>query len=138
MMFVSPPPPLGTGGWRPGGHTASGLTNTELGDAVEAALVAQLGFARALEPGVRQGPIDVTLGEYAVEVKAITREACEYKAKPKKREVAEKLAAAEELGLDPALVIVVVDGDTGWVYLRPGIGAYRLTKHFEYLGQVAL
>jgi hypothetical protein len=138
QRWQAPPAPLGRGGYRPGGVTAAGQTSTELGDAVEAALVAQLGFERALAPGVRQGPIDVFAGDYAFEVKAVTRQACEYKAKPKKREVAQKLAAAAQMGKVPAMVMVVVDGARGWAYWREGIGAFRLTDRWQFAGQLVL
>jgi hypothetical protein len=66
--WLAPPEPTGLAGTgQAGGYTATGLTNTELGDAVEAALIAQLGFASALQ-GRRQGAIDCTYGEYAVEL----------------------------------------------------------------------
>ena len=137
VPFVQPPAPLGSGSGVAGGFTASGLTNTELGDRVEAALIEQMSFKSALG-GKRQGPIDVIAEGYAFEVKAVTRQAQEYKCKPKKHEVAEKLAAAESMGLDPAMVMVVVDGSEGWVYAREGIGAFRLTTKWSHLGTVTL
>src|SRR3954454_15862164 len=78
--WVAPPVPLGTGSGTPGGFTASGLTNTELGDAVEAALVEQHGFEYVND--TRVGAIDLEADGFAFEVKAVTREAREYKAKP--------------------------------------------------------
>ena len=136
LDFIAPPEPTPVAGNRAGGFTASGLTNTELGDRVEASLT-QLGFQSALD-GRRQGPFDVTYGDLACEVKACTRQAREYKVKPKKAEVERKQQAATEAGLRPATVMVVVDDEIGHVYWREGLGAFRLTPAFAYAGTVAL
>jgi len=135
LSFETPPAPQGVGG-KAGGFTATGLTNTELGDRVELALT-QLGFETALD-GKRQGPFDVLYGNHAFEVKACTTAAKEYKAKPKKAEVERKKTAAEKLGYAPATAIVVVDDEVGHVYWREGIGAFRLTEAFNYAGTVTV
>lgn len=128
-----------------GGYTASGITNTRLGDIVEKAVVeGPFGFRSLLE-GKRQGPFDVGFTtedgtEWGFEVKAVMDLASEYKAKPDAEEVARKLAAAKELGINPALIIAVVNSETGNVqlYWRPGIGSWRLSKKFTYIGDVSV
>jgi len=130
--YLAPPPPSGTG------ERWNGLTNTALGDLVEAAVVDQLGAESLLPEGKRQGPLDLRLGEYGFEVKSCARTAKEYKAKPKKREAEEKRAAAIEHGLKPGTMIVVVDEAVGYVYWREGIGAFRLTSEWQFGGTVEL
>jgi SPP1 gp7 family putative phage head morphogenesis protein len=129
VPWVDPPPPTGVRGQRKGGGmTAIGLTNTELGDRVEDALVEHMGMVNE-HPTVRQGPLDLSIGEHGYEVKAVTEEAAEYKAKPKASEVAAKLAYAKAHHLVPHTMVVVYSQHEGklYVYSHPGIGAYRLT-----------
>ena len=141
LPWQAPPPPLGrnAGAGHAGGVTATGQTNTALGDAVEFALCQQLGFRSALGKK-RQGPFDLLEADgYGFEVKACTRQATEYKVKPGKKDRLRKAAAAIEAGLDPATVMVIVDGPDGYVYWRPGFGAYRLQRQgWKYAGLLEL
>jgi hypothetical protein len=126
--WVDPPDPTGRKGRKAGGYTAIGITNTKMGDAVEQALADHFGMTNE-HPEKRQGPLDVSIGKEGYEVKAVSTSATEYKAKPKKHEVAEKLAYAKKHGLDPRTMIVVYSPTERriYVYSKPGIGAYRLT-----------
>jgi hypothetical protein len=127
-QWIQPPAPQGKGGSRPGGYTATGLTNTELGDSVE----------RALD-GVRQGAFDVTRDGVVWEVKAVTTASTEYKIRWKKAEFDRKCQARDELGLVAGVVLAVVEDDgTVWVYARRELGAFRLTDSFEFVGQVQI
>jgi hypothetical protein len=142
--FRVPPPPRGKGGGKAGGFTATGHTNTELGDLAEAA-TAQLDCRSLLPPGKRQNPLDAKYDDtkYAFEIKAVTTEATEYKAKPKAHEVKEKLAYARKNGYKPAMMIAVVDVKSKEVhcYWKEGIGAYRLTgpkQGWNYMGTVKI
>ena len=124
----TPPSPGGRPGGKAGGFTASGLTNTELGDAVEAAIIRGLKvFTSDLPEGKRQGAFDLRVGDRVFEVKSCTVQATEYKAKPKKEEVTRKLKAARRRKLKPCTIIAVVDGKRVHVYWREGLGAFRLT-----------
>jgi hypothetical protein len=126
--WEDPPERTGQGGGKAGGYTAIGITNTQLGDSVENALQTHFGMSNE-HPDRRQGPLDVTYGSHGYEVKAVTREASEYKAKPKASEVASKVKYAEEHNLTPHTMIVVHDSESRmlYAYSKPGIGAYRLT-----------
>lgn len=127
--WVSPPSPQGAKGGKPGGYTAVGITNTELGDKVEDALQRHLGMKNE-HPGRRQGPLDLRFDGHGYEVKAVSSMADEYKAKPKAREIASKKAYAAEHGLAPHTMIVVYHPEEKqlYAYSKPGIGAYRLTN----------
>lgn len=138
LPFLAPPAARGTGGRKAGGFTASGLTNTELGDRVERAIAEQLAVASALPDNRRQGAFDLEDGDLVFEVKACTVEATEFKMKPKKAEVERKLAAAKKRRATPASVIAVVDGSRALVYWRLGIGAFRLTPDWHFAGEVEL
>lgn len=130
------PPASGLGGGGKGHSSFEGITNTQLGDAVELALQQQMGM-KNLHPGRRQGPLDLGLGHYGFEVKAVTTAAKEYKAKPKKHEVEEKRREAVERGLKPGMMIVVVEPDgNALVYWKDGIGAYRVSPSMHYAGSV--
>lgn len=135
--FIAPPAPLGNGRGRAGGFSATGETNTQLGDRVEAALIEQMGYAD-FHPGQRHGPFDVRSGQTVYEVKAVTRAGTEYKTKLKACEVQGKLDHAHAQGLLAATMMVVVDGPTGWVYAREGVGSWRLGPKWAYVGQVEL
>jgi hypothetical protein len=137
-QWIQPPAPQGKGGSRPGGYTATGLTNTELGDSVERALCSQLGFTSLLD-GVRQGTFDVTRDGVVWEVKAVTTASTEYKIRWKKAEFDRKCQARDELGLVAGVVLAVVEDDgTVWVYARRELGAFRLTDSFEFVGRVQI
>jgi len=148
-MHTTTHPPIPTphgGGARGHGYSCSGVTNTELGDRVEAALVAQLGWSN-LHPGSRWGRLDVTftLNGVAVgaEVKAVSVRAAEFKAKMKAGERLEKEQAAAQAGLAPATVIVVVmDDGLAQVWAANGITSARLTPGSDtawfYQGTVQL
>jgi hypothetical protein len=135
--YVAPPAPRGRARRKGKGYAANGMTNTELGDRVEAALVEQLGFESALD-GRRQGAFDLRLGDRVFEVKAVTVESSEFKMKPKRVEVERKLAAARRSGTTPASIIAVVDGKRVLVYWRDGIGAFRLNADWHFAGTVAI
>ena len=74
------------------------------------------------------------------EVKAMTTHADEYKVKMKAREVASKLAYAQQNGLRPGTMMVVMDIDNGvaYVYWREGIVSARLNRNWNFLAQVEL
>jgi len=143
LEWHDPPQPVGQKGERKGGGlTAIGVTNTKLGDEVEHALQQAMGFKDA-HPGRRQGPFDLVMGDNAYEVKAVSRSATEYKAKPKKHEVEGKLAYAQEHALKPHIMIVVYDPEEKHIhaYVKEGVGAYRLTNPdsgWSYIGKVPL
>jgi SPP1 gp7 family putative phage head morphogenesis protein len=129
--WVDPPEPKGMKGQhKAGGLTAIGITNTELGDAVEAALVAHMGMHYEHPTTDRRGPLDVTIGKDSYEVKSAVEEATEYKAKPRAAEVARKIAYAKQQGLVPHTMVVVYSEHERkiYVYSKEGIGAYRLTS----------
>jgi hypothetical protein len=113
------------------GFSSCGLTNTALGDAVEAALVEQLDWS-PLHEGSRWGRLDVAFTlrgrKVGAEVKAVSVHAREFKAKMKASERLEKLDEAQRLRLDPATVIVVVmDDGYGLVWAAEGIVSARLS-----------
>lgn len=145
LKFVPPPEPKGKAGGKAGGFTATGHTNTEVGDAVEAASN-QVGFVSALEEGKRQGPFDLAFEgnpEFVFECKACTTSATEYKAKPKKSEMEAKRKYAKNNGLKACTMIAVVDMKSRRVdfYWREGIGAFRLSKSgrgWNYAGRAKL
>jgi hypothetical protein len=138
LKWKKPPPPKGKAGGKAGGFAANGKTNTDVGDTAEAALV-DLGFEDA-HPGRRQGPLDVTLGDYGFEVKAVTTASGEYKVKMKGHEQKEKLEAARKKKLKPGTMIVVMDYKKGQAhaYWRDGIGNFRLNPknqgEWNYMG----
>jgi hypothetical protein len=128
-VWQDPPAPTGEKGRnKAGGMAAIGITNTALGDKVEAALQKTMGFENA-HPGSRKGKFDLLWNGHAYEVKAVSRSATEYKAKPKAHEIAEKRDFALENKLQPHIMIVVYDPEKRrlFVYSKPGVGAYRLT-----------
>jgi hypothetical protein len=134
-MATTLPTPQGRPGGTHGGFASNGLTNTRLGDLVEAALAAELGW-QTLHPGQRQGPLDFQVDldgtAYGVEVKSVSIGAAEFKAKMKAHERAEKLAECERLGLAPMTVIAVVDDHGGAaVFGAEGITCARLSPHSE-------
>jgi len=141
----APPPPQGTGKGKAGGFTATGHTNTSLGDLAEKA-VEKLGLRSILPEGQRQNPLDAEYDHsgIAFEIKAVTTAAKEYKAKPKAAEMESKRAYAEKHGLKPATMIAVVDTEKNKVhaYWREGIGAFSLTStnldKWNYAGTVSL
>jgi hypothetical protein len=143
LEWVDPPPlKPRTGERKAGGFTATGQTTTKLGDLIEGLLVGQLGLRSLLPEGGRQSPLDAGIGEWGFEVKVVTTAASELKIKPKKHEVASKVAYAQENGLTAASMIVVVDVDAkrAWAYWREGIGAYRLTREppWHFMGSLEL
>jgi len=129
LSWEDPPPPLG--------NRQRTETGTALGDRVEHALCDQLGFI-SLNLDRRQGALDVKRGVLAFEVKAVTREATEYKVKCSTAQAERKRQAARAMGLIASSCLVVVDGQVGWVYLRAGVGAFRLTRDWLYCGQIKL
>jgi hypothetical protein len=124
------------------------MTTTELGDAVERALVRKLEWTPLVgaEAGkVRQGPFDLIDEDGAyVEVKAFSVHAGEYKAKYSTHSLTMKMIRACELKVETATVFVIVERNAkgklvGWVYRRDGIGNYRLGMEaagWEFVGKV--
>lgn len=131
------------------GFSGLEMTNTELGDLVERALVRKLGWTPlvgAAAGKVRQGPFDMVdeRGMY-VEVKACSVYAGEYKVKPSVVAIEAKLAAAASMGVEAGTVMVIVDRSLksgklrGFVYRRPGLGCFRLGMsgvNWEFVGKV--
>lgn len=117
------------------------MTNTELGDRVEAA-IARLPGWKSLHPLVRQGSFDVEspTGVW-VEVKACSEDA-EWKMKPKAREVVEKLAHAERNGRKVGSIIAVVSRDlTARIWYRDELRAWRLPadgRGWTLVGEVTI
>lgn len=89
-----------------------------------------------------QSPLDVHFDGYGFEVKAVSTKTLGYKATPKKYEIEQKEAHAKELGLKPALAIVVVDSEGGQAhaYFREGLAGGRLSQGagWRYLGSTPL
>lgn len=145
--WVDPPPPVGRKGESKGGKGYSSDeaygTNTALGRVGEAAFVKILGGRILHPPGKgEQSPLDVHYDGYGFEVKAVSTKTLGYKATPKKYEQEQKEAYAQQLGLEPALAIVVVDSDTkkAHAYYRDGLASGRLSKArgWQYLGSTDL
>jgi hypothetical protein len=125
------------------------MTNTELGDLVEAALARVLGWKPLVGHGagtVRQGAFDMIdeRGVY-VEVKACSVYAKEYKVKTGAHAQIAKMEKAAELGLQMGTVIVVVKrtskGLKGSVYRRDSLGNFRLGDDgsaWEFVGKVKI
>ena len=143
LPWRDPPPPLGRGHGGGAGYAWEGMSNVELGEIVEDALIAEMGFVSALDRGgsshVRKGAIDLLYGDaYAVECRAVTDDSHEYKIRMKPAEAARRNSAALGAGLQPVTVMVVVTGTKGHVYWREGIGSFRLNRMWTYAGEVQL
>jgi hypothetical protein len=143
LRWAPPPAPKSKGTRKTTGHSATGATNTLIGDLGEMILT-KLGLKSLLPAGRRQNPLDVVWGEgnIAFEVKTLTTEASEYKIKMKKSEVESKRKYAKENGYKPGVIILVLDLDNraAHVYWREGIGNYRLTpksRLWNYMGSVS-
>jgi hypothetical protein len=126
-----------------GGFTATGQTNTFVGDLGESLLLKQMDMQSLLPPGKRQNPLDMKYDgtKYAYEVKTVTTDALEYKIKMKAAEVKSKLSYARRNGFIPGMIMLVMDRKSGtaYAYRRSGIGNYRLTsKDWIFMGQVSL
>ena len=140
LPWQDPPPPRGRKGQRKaGGFTATGETNTKLGDLAEK-VVQQLAMESLLPPGKRQNPLDVKWdgSNYGFEVKAMTTAAQPpYKVKMKVTEVESKRRYAEENNMVGGVCIVVMDADSGqaWVYWKEGIANGRLNAEtWNFMG----
>lgn len=123
------------------GYSKFGMTNTELGDRVEAALAARPGWKALVGKGgsgYRQGAFDLEAPDGAwCELKACAFDAMEWKVKSKAREVMSKVRAAEDADRMPATLIAVVWDDlSAAVYRRDGLGCWRLPKAGVYSGDV--
>ncbi len=124
-----------------GGMTATGETNTKIGDLGETLLVKQLGMESLIPKGQRQNPLDMRWdgSKQAYEVKTITTDAKEFKIKMKAAEVESKLAYAKANGYKPGMIMLVIDRktNTGYAYKRDGIGSYRLNdKDWQFMGRL--
>jgi len=145
--WVDPPAPRGKNKGRggAGGYTSdhAETTLTDLGREGEL-LFAKLTGGEVLHPPGRgeQSPLDVRVGDKAYEVKTVSADSTSYKATPKPHEISAKEAHAKELGVEPALAIVVVDREAGTakVYERDGLKGGRLSKNtgWRYMGEVEL
>lgn len=118
-----------------------GLTNTELGDRVEAALAEKPGWKALVGKSAgraRQGAFDLEAPDGAwCELKACSADAAEWKVKSKAREITNKLGAAHAAGRKPATLLAVVFDDLSCVvYRRDGLGCFRLPKAQVYSGSV--
>lgn len=133
VAWVSPPINRPRTGNVAGGFSATGQTNTQIGDLAEAT-VQKFGLQSLLPEGRRQNPLDAKLGKYGFEIKALTTRSSEYKIKMKAAEVASKVKYAKANGLKPAMMMVVMDMSKkqAFVYWRKGIGNYRLTNNGEW------
>lgn len=125
-----------------GGMTATGHTNTSIGDMGERLLVKKMGMNSLLPAGKRQNPLDARWdgSKEAYEIKTITTDAKEYKIKMKAHEVESKLAYAKAHGYKAGMIMLIVDTKTktGYAYKRPGIGNYRLNKEWTFMGKLKL
>lgn len=147
QSWAKPPMPTGEGAQKGGkGYSSDEAygTNTKLGHVGEKAFLDILGGGEILHPEGKgaQSPLDVHYDGYGFEVKAVSTKSTAYKATPKKFEMEDKLAAADELGIKPALAIVVIDTRTGLAhgYYRDGLEGGRLSegKGWKYLGSASL
>ena len=125
--WEEPPKPKARGG-RPGGVSASGKTNTFIGDMGEK-LLEHYGIQN-LHPGTRIGHLDRGIGKYAFEVKTSTTDSSVYRAAMDPSEVKEKIEYARSIGRKPGMMLNVMDvkSRTTWTYWKEGIGNYRLTN----------
>jgi hypothetical protein len=64
LPWFEPPAPQGLGHGGGPGYSEDGLSNAELGEIVEIALIEQMGFVSALGPHVRKGAFDLIYGDY--------------------------------------------------------------------------
>lgn len=143
LAWKEPPPPKATGA-TPGGYSATGKTNTEIGDMAEA-LISKLGPLMSLLPeGKRQNPLDVAWNHsgWGFEVKCITTNAKRYKPGLKKHEVESKINYARENGFRPGMIIAVLDLDAGEIhaYWKDGIGSSELSERtgWNYMGTASV
>jgi len=142
--FVAPPIPTGKGRGKAGGYTATGLTNTEFGDACEKAM-AKFGLEN-MHPGQRTGRLDIRhkLSGMAFELKGVTTDSQQYKMRMKGVEFKEKVDYARAKGLKVGSAILVVDTKgNGMAYWKPKLGYYelankdgRVSKSWNYMGRV--
>src|SRR4051794_21505471 len=92
--WVDPPKPKGKKGQgKAGGFSATGKTNTEIGDLGEK-IVEQLDLKSLLPPGKRQNPLDAEYDStgYGFEIKTMTTAATQYRIKMKPHEIQSKNA----------------------------------------------
>ncbi len=126
------------------GFTALGLSSAALGDLVESALVEQLNLRALVGTAAgkaRQGAFDMEMPDGVwVEVKAMTVFAKEYKVKPTRHSMEQKMAWAEAHGRETGTLAVIVDErGRGRCYFRAGLGCYRLGLsglNWTYIGKV--
>jgi tRNA nucleotidyltransferase (CCA-adding enzyme) len=142
LDWVEPPAPKGSGSGKAGGFSASGQTNTEIGDLGEK-VVEALDLRSLLPPGRRQNPLDAEYDHSGMgfEIKTVTTDAKEYKVGMKTHEMASKRDYAERHDLVGGVMIVVldVDGKQAWAYWREGIRNGRLRQEdWHHMGHVQL
>lgn len=146
-QWTPPPKPKGVNVGRggAGGYTAdsAATTLTESGRIGEAAFQRLTG-GRILHPEGHgeMSPLDVQWDGMGFEVKSVWTDSSRFAAWPKPYEIEQKMRAAEELGLDPALSIVVMDRETNsaLVYYRRGLEGGRLSERtgWKFMGKVPL
>jgi hypothetical protein len=122
------------------GYSKLGLTNTELGDRVEAALASQPGWKALVGKSAgaaRQGAFDIQAPDGAwCELKACAADAAEWKIKSKAREITSKVRAAAEADRQAAsLIAIVFDDLSAVVFRREGLGCFRLAKSTALTGK---
>jgi hypothetical protein len=132
------------------GFSGLEITNTELGDRVEAALAAKLGWTPLVGPAAgraRQGAFDLIdeNGMY-VEVKAVSVFAKEYKIKSGARANTRKTNFGNGHGVKFGTVMAIVEQRPNgklkaWLYRREGVGCFRLGADglgWEFVGKVTV
>jgi hypothetical protein len=132
------------------GYSGLEVTNTELGDRVEAALATKWGWTPLVGPlagKARQGTFDLIdeEGTY-VEVKAVSVHAAEYKVKTGALANTRKTRFGHENGVRIGTVMAIVEQKPSgklkaWVYRRNGIGCFRLGPNgagWAFVGKVTV
>lgn len=136
LPWRDPPPARGKPGERrAGGFAANGKTATEEGDLGEK-IRDHLNLKPAQEG--RVGALDAIAPGWGYEIKTRTVESTGYRVGMKTKEMNEKRAEAERLNVRPGLILVVIDGQTAYVYHRPGIFNGKLDDSFSFAGVVKL
>lgn len=141
QAWRDPPPPRGKAGRKAGGYTATGHTNTSVGDTGESLLIDAAGMQSLLPSGKRQNPLDARFdsSKDAYEIKTVTSASTEYKVKMKSSEIALKIEYAKANGLKAGVILLVLDQPSGtaYAYKRDGIANGKLnSKDWQFLGKM--
>ncbi len=141
--WVKPPATKSASMRKAGGYSSDrGFgTNTKMGDWAEDHFSDFTGgqpLVRTAENTARQLPFDVRVDGYLFEVKACSTESTKLAATPKRAEIMAKKEFAKQAGLEPAIVVPVLDRDSGLVsyYWRPGVEGGRVSERtgWRYMG----